>query len=275
VDPTDVDALIRAGQLREAIAAAEAQVRAEPADVSLRVLLFNLAVVACQWDRAAAQAQLAGSMDQGCGWLTLLADSAIPCEVVRTDVFVGKRSPMILGEPQPWMATLLEANTQLALGQPSVFAQLRAQAIEHAGAIVGSVDDSTFTNVEDTDARLGPMLEAFVDKKYYWIPWSRIASLVIDKPTNLWNLAWITATATWQGGGQLPILLPARYPMADALADGQAALGQKTEWDAVADGLFVGRGQRVWSFFSASGPDERSILDTREVRTHSAEASNG
>ncbi len=51
---------------------------------------------------------------------------AIICEVYREKVFAGEKEPLIFGEPQEWVALLIEALKLLAQGRPAEAAQLRA-----------------------------------------------------------------------------------------------------------------------------------------------------
>ncbi len=39
-----------------------------------------------------------------------------------------------------------------------------------------------------------PVLEAMVNGKYYWIPFSRLASIVIEAPADLRDRVWLPAT---------------------------------------------------------------------------------
>ena len=54
---------------------------------------------------------------------------AIQCERLRADVFAGRKSPLIFGQPDEWLALLIEA--LLVTGTP------RASSCRHAASTSG------------------------------------------------------------------------------------------------------------------------------------------
>ena len=90
--------------------------------------------------------------------------------------------------------------------------ELRDKAYEAAPAVSGKINDTPFEWIADADSRLGPMLEAVVNGKYYWVPLSAIHELLIEAPSDLRDLVWIPANFTWTNGGQVGWLIPTRYP---------------------------------------------------------------
>jgi len=113
----------------------------------------------------------------------------------------------------------------------------------------------------DADSRLGPVLEAFVDGKYYWIPFSRIQTIVIEAPTDLRDLIWITAQFVWANGGQASGFIPTRYSGTESNPDSALQLSRKTEWKEPAEGIYLGLGQRVF----ATDQADVSLLDARKI----------
>ena len=75
----------------------------------LRVFLFQLLCVLGQWERALNQLNVASSLDPA-AWpwrrRTAKRSAARP---VRAEVFDGKKSPMVFGEPEQWLALLIES----------------------------------------------------------------------------------------------------------------------------------------------------------------------
>lgn len=257
----DVELLLKDGKLADALQAVESQVRAAPTDAGLRVFLTQLLLVSGQWERAMTQAAVAADLSTECSWLRLVVEGAVPCEAVRAAVFAGRSIPMILGEPEAWMAKLVEANRVLAGNRTQEFLALRAAAINEATFPDFTIDSTPAPRLADADARFGPMLEAFVSGKYYWVPLTRIKSLDIEPPTSLWNIVWASAVVTWDNGGQVPLLLPVRYPGSESSPNTQHALSQITEWTPVSDSLWTGSGPRLL----ASQDTEFSLLDVRKI----------
>jgi len=114
--------------------------------------------------------------------------------------------------------------------------------------------------VADADQRLGPMLEAIVDGKYYWVPFARLRSLTMEAPVDLRDQVWMPANFVWSNGGESVGLIPARYP-GSAEAGAALALARSTEWREQGD-WSVGLGQRML----ATSGGEYALLDVRKLQ---------
>src|SRR5688572_22865414 len=133
------DLLLREGKLDEALAALQTQVRAKPADARLRVFLFQLLAVQGNWERALTQLNVSGELDATALAMVQTYREAIRCELLRAEIFAGKRSPLIFGQPDEWLALLMQALRLTAEGQHAAAADLRAQALEAAPATSGTI----------------------------------------------------------------------------------------------------------------------------------------
>jgi len=100
---------LREGRVQDALTELQAAVRREPANAKYRVFLFQLLAVLGQWERALNQLNVLGEMDAASLPMVQTYREAIRCEWVRADVFAGRRSPLVFGDPEPWMALMLEA----------------------------------------------------------------------------------------------------------------------------------------------------------------------
>lgn len=257
----NAEELVKAGQLDEALAALQAQVRDDPADAKLRIFLFQLLAVLGQWDRALTQLNVAAEMDASAGMMGTIYRSVIQAEVLRGEIFAGTRTPMIFGEPEAWVGWLVQANALAAKGDHDNAAELRDKAFESAPAIPGTVDGQAFEWLADADSRMGPVLEAIVEGKYYWVPMSRVASLTIEPPEDLRDLVWTPARFTWTNGGEAVAMLFARYPGSESADNPALRLARATEWIERPGGLFTGVGQRML----ATDQGEYAILGVRQV----------
>ena len=81
----------------------------KPADAKLRVFLFQLLCVLGQWERALNQLKVASELDASALAMAQMYGEAVRCEAIRRDVFAGKKSPMVFGEPEQWLALLIES----------------------------------------------------------------------------------------------------------------------------------------------------------------------
>jgi type VI secretion system protein ImpE len=162
------------------------------------------------------------------------------------------------------MVRLLESLKMMVAGQQQEAAELRASAFEAAPPNSGTIDGVEFQWLADADLRMGPVLEAIVNGKYYWIPFSNVSSIQIEKPADLRDLVWIPASLTLTNGGEMVALLPVRYPGSEASADSAIRLARKTEWVGLEPDSVTGLGQRMF----ATDGNEHPLLDTRSIKFH-------
>ncbi len=264
---TDAETHLRAGRPDEALASLRDAIKRDPSNVGLRQFLYQLLAINGQWEKALNQLQVvAGMLPEGGPIMATLIGSLIRCEGLRAEVFAGKKSPLLFGEPEPWMGELVEANRLLANGETAAALTLRARAFEAAPARGGRLDGEPFAWLADADGRLGPMLEAMLDGKYYWVPFSRVANLTLPAPTELRELIWSPVHFTWNNGGASAGFIPARYPGTETSPDGPLRLGRTTSWTERAPDLQVGLGQRVW----ATDADDHPFQSVRAVEFDAA-----
>lgn len=256
-----VEALLKEGRLRDALGMVQTNVRAEPARITHRILLFQVLALLGQWERAATQLKTLEEMDQETLALSQAYRQAILCEAFRREVFAGQRTPLVLGDPVDWLAWLLEALRMNAAGHHAEARGLRDRAFAAAPASAGRLDGQAFAWIADADMRLGPVLEALIDGKYYWVPLDRLRGIEIEAPTDLRDLVWLPATLTFATGGENVALLPARYPGSEDADDDLVKLGRRTDWRDLGEETYVGLGQRML----ATDLGEFPLLDVRRI----------
>jgi type VI secretion system protein ImpE len=252
---------LRAGDPAAALAQLKEQVRANPGDAKLRVFLFQLLCVAGDWERALQQLDVATTLDPSAIAMGQLYGDAVRCEPVRREVFAGHTSPMILGEPEQWLALLIESLLRAGLGDHAQSHDLRARAFEEAPATAGRIDGQPFEWIADADSRLGPVLEAVINGRYYWVPFSRLTSVALEPPEDLRDLVWMPAHLGLENGGETLALVPTRYAGSEAAGDSSLAMARRTEWSEVAPGVHHGLGQRILATDAAEVP----LMDVRSI----------
>ncbi len=275
---TTAETLIKEAKVEESLAALEAQVRSAPGDFKLRVFLFQVLSVLGRWERASAQLEVAAKMNPEANIMAQVCRQAILGEGYRNDVFRGKRTPLLLGEPEPWVQKMIAALTLDGQGQTEAAAALRAEAMDEAPASPGSIkftptatgpETTAFEWIADADPRLGPMLESMVGGKYYWIPWDRIRAVRFDPPTDLRDIIWAHAEFLWTTGATGHGLVPVRYPRTtENSREGPLLMSRSTEWRADAAGSDLPVGQRL--FATESG--EYGILGIKTITLGEGEA---
>lgn len=257
---------VRDGDLAAALAAVQDQVRAEPSEARHRVFLFQLLCVLGQWDRALTQLNVAGDLDASTLGMVQVYREALANEALRVEVFAGRKTPLIFGDPEQWVALLLEALKLSAGGEVAKGEELRAEALEAAPAISGQLNDDEFAWIADADPRIGPNLEAIINGRYFWVPFTHIAEIRIDVPEDLRDLVWVPAELRWQNQGEAVALIPTRYPGSESSDDPLIQLARKTEWQEQGADFYCGLGQRTL----VTDQGDYSLLETRNVTLASA-----
>ncbi|MEN0108318.1 MAG: type VI secretion system accessory protein TagJ, partial [Pseudomonas sp.] len=240
-----------------ALKALQDQVRSKPADANLRIFLFQLLAVMGQWSRAQNQLKVVGELDSQALPMVQTYSTALECEVLRAEVFAGRLTPVVLGEPAPWLAPLIQALALDAAGHHQQAQAQRDQAFEAAPAIAGSVNGQAFEWFADADPRLGPVLEVIINGRYAWLPMSNLQSLSVEAPSDLRDMVWLPAELTLINGGSTVALLPSRYPDTLAAGDDAARLARKTEW--LDNGIPLG--QRLF----ASDSGDTALFELRSL----------
>lgn len=259
--------LLREEKLDEALADLQNQVRSDPSNASLRVFLFQLLSVMGQWERALTQLNVAGELDAANLAMVQTYREALQCESLRSTVFAGKRSPLIFGDPEKWMALAIEALNLTACGEFGKAQAMRSEAFEMAPVTSGSIDGEAFEWIADADSRMGPMLEAVINGRYYWVPFHRIAAIKFEAPEDLRDVVWTPAWFTWANGGQTVGLIPTRYAGSESSDDTRVQMARKTDWVACDADTWLGLGQRVL----ATDANEYSLMDVREISLNTEE----
>ena len=236
-------------------------IQKQPQRSDLRIFLFQLYCVQGEWIKAGTQLEVLLELDPSSKPMVETYREALRCEALRREVFDGRRSPLVLGAPQDWLAMMIEALRVDAEGRPDAAAELRARALEAAPATSGKLDDAPFAWLADADGRLGPVIEAIINGKYYWVPVSRLLRIEIEKPADLRDFVWTPATLTLENGAANVALVPTRYPGTERETDSALRLARATDWREQPGGAFHGIGQRMLTTDQA----EVALLDVRVI----------
>jgi type VI secretion system protein ImpE len=242
------ESALREGDPTKALAHLVTAVKAKPADARLRIFMSQLLCVLGQWERAHTQLNVTADLMPSAGPMREMVGHALRCEMIRAEVFAGKRAPMVFGHPDEWLAMLIESLLQSGQGQHELASDLAARAFDAAPAVPGAINGERFEWIADADSRLGPVLEAFVNGKYYWIPFSRLTKVLLEAPKDLRDMVWMPAYLTFDNGGEVVAMIPSRYPGSQSSADAQILMSRKTEWTPLGEPSserYTGLGQRV------------------------------
>jgi len=262
---------LKDGDVTAAVRYLQTDIRARPADAKLRVFLFQLLCIQGDWQRALNQLGVAAQLDAATLPMAQTYREAIHCETLRVQVFQGQKVPLLFGEPETWIALLIEALLQDGRDEHAAAARLREQAFEQApatpGRMTGHGEPVPFAWIADADMRIGPVLEAVINGRYYWVPFSRLASIALDTPADLRDRVWMPSSLQFSNGGQVVALIPTRYA-GTPLGDPLLAVARRTEWAEPWPGLFVGTGQRMLT----TDAGDAALMDLRSIELDTAAA---
>jgi len=258
---------LREGDPAAALARLQEEVRARPSDAKLRVFLFQLLCVTGQWERALNQLAVASELDAGTLAMAQTYGEAVRCEAVRREVFAGRKARLVFGQPEQWLALLIESLLVAAQGEADRAERLRQAAFAEAPASAGTINDQPFEWIADADSRIGPVLEAVINGRYYWVPFNRLRMITVEEPEDLRDVVWMPAHLQFENGGDSVALLPTRYPGSETSGDGLLQLARKTVWEEVSADHHRGLGQRVLATDAADVPlmDVRTVILTSDA----------
>ncbi|MFT7058035.1 MAG: type VI secretion system protein ImpE [Pseudorhodobacter sp.] len=254
--------LLKSGDLDATLAALQAEIRAKAADAKLRIFLFQLLAVLGDWKRAITQLKVSAELAPDALSMAQTYREGIICEVYREKVFSGEKEPLIFGEPQEWVALLIEALKVQAAGRMEDAASLRAKAFDAAPAVTGTINGEPFEWIADADMRLGPVLETIVNGRYFWLPFNMIGSIRCDAPADLRDSVWTPVNMTLRNGGDIVALIPTRYSGTATNGSHAERLSRATSWADIGGETFVGTGQRLLATDLGDTPlmDLRSLI---------------
>lgn len=252
---------VREGNLDAALLGLQEQIRGAPAKAELRVFLFQLLSVMGQWDRAQAQLSVAAELDAAALAMAQMYREAILCERLRAEVFAGRTAPVVFGEPEEWLALLIEALLVTGTARANEADTLRARAFEEAPPSRGTVDDKPFEWIADADMRLGPVCEAVINGRYYWLPFARLSRIDLEAPADLRDVVWMPAHFQFANGGEAVGVIPTRYPGSESADDSLVRLGRRTIWIEHPPEVFTGLGQRVLT----TDTGDHALMDVRSI----------
>lgn len=266
----EADDLLRAGRVDEALASLQTAVRGAPSDAKLRVFLAQLLMVEGAWERALSQLQVAAQLEASVSTMAYAYRGAIAAEKMRTAVFAGKVLPELFGEPEAWMAALLDVGQALGTGSGVASSADLAERIEdalgQATPAAGEIDGVPFEWLGDADSRLGPMFEMVINGRYFWVPGQYVGRLHFEPPSDLRDLVWLPGEVEWINGGSSPVFMPTRYAGSESEAP-DFRLARRTEFREIVPGVWRGIGQRMFATDIAEYP----LLDVREIVFASAQ----
>jgi type VI secretion system protein ImpE len=251
-----------AGQLNEAIAALNEDVKTNPTDQSRRGFLCELLCYAGNLERADKLLETMLHQDPEAAVGISMFRQIIRAEQARRQFYDDGRVPEVLDEPSPVLRLHLQAPLELREGQTDEAYKLLQDAEEQRPTITGTCDGKPFEGLRDLDDLTAPLFEVLTSTgKYYWIPMERVESIEFHAPVRPLDLLFRRAHMVVQGGPDGEVFLPAIYAGSHEESDDRIRLGRATDWHGEDGELIRGIGQRTFLI----GDEERPILGITEI----------
>ena len=257
----DVADLLGQNDPEAALEALKGHVRREVGDAGLRLTLAQLELINGDWDKADAALDATGTLDPERALLCQQWRLQTEAERTRAEVFAGRKTAFVMGDPQPWIASLQDALRLDAEGEAKAADTSRRHALESAPARSGTIDGTPFEWLCDADERIGPIFEAIVNGRYTWIPQGVVQSVSIPRPSELIDSVWSEAVIRLTNGGETGVMMPVRYPGSEHAEDGRLRLARLTSFEASEGGTQIGLGQRLF----VTEEDDHPLLQTRQI----------
>ena len=257
----NIEDMLRGGDLEGALAGAKEQVRKQPAAAEPRILIFQLLAITGQWERALTQLNVVGDLDPASLAMVQTYRETLRCSALRDQVFAGKSSPLLFGEPKSWMAMMVEALRLSTLGEHEQAQDLRGRAFEEAAPSKGEIDGKNFEWIADADSRIGPFLEVILAGRYNWVPFECLNEIKVQEPEDLRDLVWTPVELTFVNEGSTVAFVPTIYPGRAGESDSKVQLARCTNWESFPAETYHGHGQRILT----TDVGDHSLLDVRSI----------
>ncbi len=258
--------LITAGQLTSALDEANREVKASPADVRPRTLLFEILCFAGDYTRAERQLDVIAQLDAKAEVGAQVYRNALTAERLRSKLRSDGLAPSFILDPPPFTRLHLEAFNRLREGNAQEARGLLQQAADLQKAVKGESGGQPFADISDSDPFLGPVLELIIHDRYVWLPFVQIKRLAVAAPKKLRDLIWIPADLESVDGPVGGAFIPVLYGGSSSHSDDQVRLGRATDWKDVGAGLMRGYGQRLLLI----DDEEQPILEAGQITLDSA-----
>jgi type VI secretion system protein ImpE len=253
--------LIKAGRLGEARKALIEGVKASPADMGNRTLLFQIQAIYGEWEKAERQLDVIAGQDPKAEIGVQVYKNLVAAEKMRMDALNGNSRPSFVPKTPPYVELYYAACEKLGAKKFGEAVELFDQINEQRPVISGTLNGRSFTGFGDADVTLSFYLEAIVHDKYVWIPVESLRELTVAAPKTFFDLLWIAARVTTWDGLAMSCYLPVMYPNSFLHEDDRVKLGRMTDWEPLGGAFVKGMGQHVFDV----GDEEIPLLEMREV----------
>ena len=255
-----VQQLLDADKLDEAILAMNSEVRGHSTDIDRRARLAELLCVAGNLDRADLILDAISDLDPGASVGVSLFRQLVRAEQARQQYHAQGSPPAFLTTPDPISELEMRAAVLLRAGDAAGAASLIEQRDAARTPLAGVADGAPFDDFRDLDDLSAGHLEILTSTgKYYWVPVSSVISIEFRAPERRRDLFWRRVYLSVADGPDGEVYMPCIYQAADSTP--AQRLGHVTEFAGEEGAPIKALGLR--SFLV--GEDCRSVLEVNKV----------
>jgi type VI secretion system protein ImpE len=239
----------REGRLADALAAATADVKARPADVTARTFFCELLCFAGDWERADRQLDALSNVEPKTAVEVAVWRQLIRAERARHQFHAEGRVPQFLGQPTADFELRLKASIALRENDPAA-GELLCEAENIRPKVRGEVNGEAFDDCRDLDDLTASFFEVLTTTgKYFWVPFERVEEAVFESPRSPRDQLWRQAQMVVRGGPDGVVFLPVLYAGSYSAAREALRLGRETDWRSAPPaagegGAMLGMGRR-------------------------------
>ncbi len=253
--------LLESGNLKGAVEAALAFVKANPTNPSARIFLFELSAFAGDWERAKRQLDVIGHQDTTAMIGSKIYEQCIIAEGKRADFFSKGAKPEFLSTPPDYIYGILMANTRFREGKLAEAKEILDKTEAERPAFACQVNGAAAEDFRDYNDLTSLILEVIIKDSYVWVPIEQIEKITFTAPKSLRDHFWLQATLETDNGTNGDIFLPALYHDSWRSSDDAVRLGKVTDWRDAGEDIFVGEGTKLF----AVGGGHKTILDFQAI----------
>lgn len=254
--------LINEGKLDESIEAATEFVRNAPTNTGGREILAELFCLRGELERADKQSETIMLQQPQASMRSALMRQLIRAETARRECWNHGRVPEFLGEPDDVCHSTLKALVALrsndAQGAVDELAKMEASMPARSGVC----NDNPFVGFRDLDDMCQGILEVLTSTgKYFWVPTSRITTLVFEPVTRPRDLVWRQCQLSVNDGPDGVVYIPIVYSTTNAECSADEKIGRATNWLEIEGAPVRGIGQRSFLI----GEEELGIMEIKSI----------
>jgi type VI secretion system protein ImpE len=246
MNKADIREVLQAKDLEAAIRLVTERVKANPADQTARITLFELLCFAGEFDRANKQIDVVEQQRNRNDLSVQIYRNCLKADRERHRVYEGSAEPYFFSHPPDYVDLQMEAIKAVRKNEVGKAKDILNQAEESRPAISGRRNGKPFKDFRDWDDFAAPVLEVFIHDKYTWLPFEQIKTLEIRPPEQLRDMIWTSAKIESIKGTRGEVIVPALYAGTAQDTRTEVRMGRRTEWHLIGEDVCRAVGLRIF-----------------------------